>query len=360
MRPIAAVFAVAFFLPVVAFAEQARKTVTSSSAVLVTTAGKLTEHDRGLAAGAAEARVQGAGWLLTTKPFSVKEIEAVAACLRDIAAWPCVAKIVGGRGIRRVAVVALDRNEAPDGAPQVVIVERLVLAEAELVVLGQRFCERCTDDTLTALTAELTTELLQRAQLDSGRTVLAVRSMPQGALYSVDGTLNGATDATIDIVPGMHVVTIEKDGFESATRKVEAVEGKTAEVSVTLQRLEPATPPRVAAPDKPTGRAHHAAGGAHHARALPIAMVATGSASVVGGVIALALNQHPVTKPADQDQPRGYYDTVPAGVTLVVGGILLGGAGGYLWWKYVHDDKHASPAVTPIAGGAIVGMQGAF
>jgi hypothetical protein len=343
---------VAFVLPLVALAEPARNTATSS-AVLVTTAGKLTEHDRALAAGAAEARVQGAGWSLTSKPFSAREVETVAACLRDIAAWPCVARVVGGRGIRRVAVVALNRNEAPDGAPQVVIVERLVLAEAELVVLGQRFCERCTDDTLAALTAELTTELLQRAQLDSGRTVLAVRSMPQGALYSVDGTLSGATDATIDIVPGMHVVTIEKEGFESATRKVEAVEGKTAEVSVTLQHLEPATPPRVVAPAKP-------AVAARRSRALPIAMVATGSASVVGGVIALALNQHPVTKPADQEQPRGYYDTVPAGIALVVGGVLLGGAGGYLWWKYVHDDKRSSPTVTPIAGGAVVGVQGAF
>lgn len=351
MRPIAVVFAVTFFLPLVAFAEQARDTATTSSAVLVTTAGKLTEHDRSLAAGATEARVRGAGWLLATKPFSAKEIEAVASCLRDIAAWPCVAKVVGSRGIRRVAVVALNRNEAPDGAPQVVIVERLVLAEAELVVLGQRFCERCTDDTLTALTAELTTELLQRAQLDSGRTVLAVRSTPQGALYSVDGTLSGATDATIDIVPGRHIVTIEKEGFDSATRTVEAIEGKTAEVSVTLQRLESA-PPRAVTPGKPAG--------AHHARTLPIAMVATGSASVVGGVIALALNQHPVTKPADQDQPRGYYNTVPAGVALIIGGALVGGAGGYLWWKYVHDDKHASPAVTPTAGGAVVGVQGAF
>ena len=353
MRSIAVVFALALFSPLAALAERAPDTRTTSSAVLVTTAGKLTERDRALAAGAAEASVRGAGWSLTSKPFSARESEAVAACLRDIAAWPCVAKVVGGRGIRRVAVVALNRNEAPDGAPRVVIVERLVLAEAELVVLGQRFCERCTDDTLAELTAELTTELLQRAQLDSGRTVLAVRSMPQGALYSVDGTLNGATDAIIDIVPGSHVVTIEKEGFERATRKVEAVEGNTAEVSVTLQRLEAVGPPRAAAPDQ-------SAGAAHSSRALPIAMVATGSASAVGGVIALALNQHAVTKPADQDQPRGYYNTVPGGVTLMVGGILLGGAGGYLWWKYVHDDKHPSPTVTPIAGGAVVGVQGAF
>jgi PEGA domain len=353
MRPTAAAFAVAFLLPFVALAEQARDTATTTSAVLVTTAGKLTEHDRALAGGAAEARVRGAGWSLTTKPFAAKEIDAVAACLRDIVAWPCVAKVVGGRGIRRVAVVALNRNEAPDGAPQVVIVERLVLAEAELVVLGQRFCERCTDDTLAALTAELTTELLQRAQLDSGRTVLAVRSTPQGALYSVDGTLSGATDATIDIVPGRHLVTIEKEGFESATRSVDAVEGKTANVSVTLQRLEPATPLHVAGSGK-------SAGAAHHSRALPITMVAAGSATIVGGVIALALNQHAVTKPADQDQPRGYYNTIPVGVALVVGGALVGGAGGYLWWKYVHDDKHPSPAVTPTAGGAVVGVQGAF
>src|SRR5512138_1501341 len=114
MRLIAVVFAVTLLLPLLARAEPTRDTATASSAVLVTTTGKLTEHDRALAAGAAQARVQGAGWTLNSKPFSAKELEAVAACLRDIAAWPCVAKVVGGRGIRRVAVVALNRNEAPD------------------------------------------------------------------------------------------------------------------------------------------------------------------------------------------------------------------------------------------------------
>jgi len=365
MRAIVTFIALSFLLLPRAFAE--------TGAVVVT--GEIEEHDQTLAKTTAEQSLRAAGWVLDTKPFSARDINAITACLHDVAAWPCVSKVVGGRGIRRVAVVGLSRDPTANGVPQVVITERLVLAGAELVVLGQRFCERCTDDTLDALTTELTKELLQLAALESGRTVLAVKSTPQGARYSVDGVLSGATDAVINIVPGTHVVTIEHEGFESATRTIEAVEGKTSEVTATLLRhLEQ---PDVHPPgeQRPSPRLreqrpspHPELGSSkqpdtvmpHRLRVVPSAMLIVGALAVAGGATALVFNQGDVTKPPNERQPRGYYDTVPASITSIAGGVVIASLGGYLWWKYSRNTPSSAPMVTPVAGGAVLGVHRVF
>jgi hypothetical protein len=274
-----------------------------------------------------------------------------------------------------VAVVGLGRDSTANGVPQVVITERLVLADAELAVLGQRFCERCTDDSLGALTAELTKELLQLAVLESGRTVLAVKSTPQGALYSVDGVLSGATDAVINIVPGTHVVIIEHAGFESATRTIEAVEGKTSEVTVTLlrhleqpeaqlpgdQRPSPRLREQRPSPHPETGSSTRPdAVMTHRSAVVPTTMLLVGALAVAGGATALVFNQRDVTKPPDERQPRGYYDTVPAGITSIAGGVAIASLGGYLWWKYSRNNTRSAPMVTPVLGGAVLGVNREF
>lgn len=318
----------------------------------VVVAGKIAERDRLVAKTAAEKSVGAAGWALDAKPFSAKEVAAISECLHDVEAWPCVSRAVSARGLRRLAVVSLMQQPGPNGTPQVAITERLVLADADLAVLGQRFCERCTDDTLSALTAELTHELLQRVVLESGRTVLSVKSTPQGSIYAVDGVLSGATDATLNIVPGHHVVTIEREGYEPVSRTIDAVEGKTSEVIVTLQRIDPALP---------TGtRPKETAPTSRRSRALPITMVAIGAVAVIGGVTALMLDQREESKPPTEHQPSGYYDTTPAGIAAVAGGVVVAGAGAYLWWKISREQPRATPTVTPVLGGAVVGMHGAF
>lgn len=330
-----------------------RTALGEPGAVIVSANSRVTERDRSLAMHVAEDQLRAAGWELVAKPLTTKEVEAITACLRNVEAWPCVSKIVGTRGIRRVASVALRRDETVSGTPELVLTGRLVLADVTLVVVSRRFCEQCTDDTLTALTTELTTDLIQKAQLESGRTVLSIKSTPQGAIYTVDGVLRAATDALITIVPGRHVVTIERDGYQTETRTVEAVEGKTAEVIATLRRLEPLRPDAV---DKKRDAEHHS-------RTLPIALVATGSAALVGGALALALNQEDVVKPASQEQPRWHYNTIPAGITSMAAGAVVAGVGGYLWWKYSRDDARLAgsvPLVSPVTGGAILGIHGAF
>jgi hypothetical protein len=335
-----------------------RAALADTGAVIVSATSRIAERDRTLALNAATERLRAAGWELTTKPLTAKEIEAVTACLRNVEAWPCVSRIVGNRGVRRVAAVALRRNQTIHGLPELVITGRLVLADVELVVLGKRFCQHCTDDTLSALTTELTTELLQQAALESGRTVLSIKSTPQGSIYTVDGDLSSATDAIIAVVPGKHVVTIERDGYQTETRTIEAVEGKTAEVMVTLRRLDPIDKLR-----KSTSPEEHPDVVRRRSRLLPITLVVAGSAAVAGGLIALSFNEGMITKPRDVDQPRWHYNTVPFGVTSIIAGAAIGGFGAYLWWRYSRDDARttsSTPTVVPVAGGAIVGLHRAF
>jgi PEGA domain len=349
MRPIVTILAV-----LLSFV--ARTALADTGAVIVSANSRIAERDRTLALNAAAERLRAAGWELTNKPLTAKEIEAVTTCLHNVEAWPCVSKIVASRGVRRVAAVALRRDQTIHGMPELVITGRLVLADVELVVLVKRFCQQCTDDTLTALTTELTAELLQQGALESGRTVLSIKSTPQGSIYTVDGDLTSATDAIITVVPGRHVVTIERDGYQTETRTIEAVEGKTAEVMVTLRRLEPIEKLR----DPDSVEKH---GAAHRSRLLPITLVVGGSVAVAGGLVALGFNERQITKPRDVDQPRWHYNTVPIGVTSIIGGAALGGFGAYLWWRYSRDDARtasSTPVVTPVAGGAVIGLHRAF
>jgi PEGA domain len=333
-----------------------RTAFADSGAVIVSGTSRVAERDRALAMRMATERLRAAGWTIADKSLAPKEIEAVSACLRDVEAWPCVSKVVGRHGINRIAAVALRQDHTVSGTPELIITGRLVLADVTLVVVSTRFCEQCTDDTLSALTTELTTDLIQQAQLESGRTVLSIKSTPQGAIYTVDGVLRSATDALITIVPGRHVVTIEREGYQTETRTVEAVEGKTAEVMVTLRHLEPlGTRPRA------VEKKHEVT---HRSLKLPIALVAVGSTAIVGGAIALALNQDDAAQPAGEEQPRFRYNTIPAGVTSLATGVVLAGVGGYLWWKYSRDDDAgavgSTPMVSPITGGVVLGMLGRF
>jgi hypothetical protein len=67
---------------------------------------------------------------------------------------------------------------------------------------------------------------------------LIVNSSSSGAEVSIDGTYRGQTPLTIEDLPtGIYRLTVRKDGFETVTRTIEVVEGKTTEVFVTLKRL---------------------------------------------------------------------------------------------------------------------------
>lgn len=318
--------------------------------------GRATAHEQTVASTALTDQLRAAGWVIAAKPLAAKEASAVTTCLTTADGWKCASRVARDKGLTRMVVLSLDPQQK-DGVTTVVINARLILTSADSVFVSQRFCDHCTDDTLANLVREVTQELVDRNALHGGRTVLIVKSTPQGARFSIDGTSVGATDASIDTIPGHHAVRIELDGFEIAERGADAVEGTTVEVSVTLQR----TPSKQKSPlGDGNGRPHVGEPEVvvtHRSRLVPALLIIGGGLAVIGGGVAIALDQDDdITKPATQDQPRYYYDTMLPGIASVAAGAVVVGFGGYLWWKY----SKAAPIVAPVAGGAVAGVGGSF
>jgi len=77
----------------------------------------------------------------------------------------------------------------------------------------------------------------------SGR--ITVRSSPDGALVTIDGTLAGTTPTTLEDVPfGVHQLQVARPGYVPAVERVELDQAaSTRTITVTLLRGEPSTGP---------------------------------------------------------------------------------------------------------------------
>jgi len=64
-----------------------------------------------------------------------------------------------------------------------------------------------------------------------------VNSNPKGAEIIVDGNSSGQfTPSRIQIHSGLHTITLKLDGYQPAKRTVQASEGGTVPVNLTLQK----------------------------------------------------------------------------------------------------------------------------
>lgn len=319
----------------------------------VVVSGKASAGKQLVARNAAVELLRARGWSIADNSLAPHDTSTVTGCFASGDAVACVSRLAASRSLDRIAVLSLE-DQHKDGAVTVMISERFIITGVPTVFVSQRFCDHCTDTTLDQLTRELTQELLDRSTLHGGRSVLSVKSTPQGARFSVDGSYVGATDASIDSVPGKHVVRIELDGYALAERQVETSQGETAEVAVTLHRLSENTggqrPAVVTPPVVVPSTSKQSIG------ALPPVMVASGALAIIGGSIALALDGSDTVRPPNQDQPRGYYDTTIPGVVAIAGGAAAVGLGALLWWRRAH----AVPLVAPTNGGGTIGLVGTF
>ncbi|MEJ7598452.1 MAG: PEGA domain-containing protein [Kofleriaceae bacterium] len=324
-------------------------------AILVS--GASTGHEKAVATTALTEAFRAGGWSELPKRFTAKEADAIAKCLRGSEPWACVTAIARDKRVHHIAVVSIDPARDKAGDSMLVLSARVVVLGNESVIPVRRFCTRCTDDTLAKLAAELAQELLQRIALRSSRTVLSVKSTPQGALAYLDGDAIGATDTAIDIVPGTHTVRIEKEGYEPVTRNVDAADGTTAEVSETLRRLDAAnggTQPLN--PQNPDGSDRLPPDPPKRSRLIPSLAIGVGTVAIVGGIVAIMRDEDP-TEPGKPAEPK-YTDTMVPGLALVAGGAVVAGIGGYLFWKYTK--QNAAPTITAVGSGAVVGMQTSF
>jgi len=72
---------------------------------------------------------------------------------------------------------------------------------------------------------------------------LSLRSTPSGAAIRVDGEASGMTPLQVDVSVGPHRVEARLDGYDSATRWIDVVEGETATVEFGLATTGAAPPP---------------------------------------------------------------------------------------------------------------------
>lgn len=335
----------------------ARGARAEPGAVLVE--GTASARQRTIVGGAVAAAVRAAGWSTADRTYTESDADRAAGCLRTGEAWGCIAAILRDRRIERVAVVSVDPKPGKAGATDTVITERLVIANVDSLFVAQRFCDFCTDDKLAGLAAEVTKELIERAAVGSGRTVLAITSTPRGARAYLDAALVGVTDTSIHVVPGPHTITVELDDYETATRHVVVEENTTQEIAFALRR---------AAGGGPGGRAFDPGRGGggtgpilppvRRSRLVPGVIAGAGLAVLVGGAVLIALDEDPVTRP-DQQAHRRYFDSATSGVIIGASGLAIAGAGAYLWWR-ASKQPRSTPVAAPVAGGAVVGLLRSF
>ncbi len=299
---------------------------------------KGTARERAIAVEAVTAEVTRAGWTLTPRTFAPQEMEELAKCLLVDRPWACFARTVRDDAIRRLALISLEPQSTPEGNPMTVVTIMVASVEQQDVAYsGRRFCQACSPDSLAKLTSAATREVLEKMYLASGRTFLQVKSRPAGASIEVDGKQLGVTDASFEILPGRHRVVLKHPKHPPQTRWIDAQEDKTAIVTVAFGEV---IGPGLAEP-------HPAGPGASSERnrnrekqsetspslLLPKSIVIVGAGLMVGGALALALDEDDSDRPPLNERAHRFSNTAPLGVGLLIGGALTAGLGGWLWWR---------------------------
>lgn len=326
-------------------------------------AGKSSARDQATATRALTDALRTAGWVLPDKPPSKTDTAAVTRCFKDASPPECALQVI--HGARRVAYVSIDPD--PKVSTGLQITARLVVASVSSVMTETQYCDHCTDDSIASSATAAIKRLLDRLSVENGRTVLSIRSVPQGAHFSLDGTMIGTTDSLIDVTPGQHQVGLEYDGYETETRTVDALEGKTAEISVTLHKQgthsEAPHPPESTNPGSGSGsgsgeQTSPVPVSSRRSIALPVTLFVVGGVAILGGAVALAFDESPSSAPAGQPQRQFYYDTTTPGLVTIGAGVIIAGLGGVLLWTGSHDDK--APSVSLVPGGATLNFAGTF
>jgi hypothetical protein len=297
--------------------------------------GAIEPRDLETVTQAATKRLRKSGWDVS-KPLARKETEALLECFnaKDALCLPAA------RGIRRALIVTAEVVPSVDGTRGLVLTGKILMTETPDFVVLQRRCEPCNDDTLEAASTGLTEKLLQELAVRAGRTLVSIRSNPQGANITLDGEPAGATPMNTKTFPGSHILQISKSGYLTVSRPVDAVEGRTIGVAVDLQLV--------------TGESHRRdddkvpAGWWH----VPTAVVVGGSVFVLGGVALVFVGQQ--DGPDDRNR---YTRATPIGVGIAVIGLGAAAYGGYRLWQ---GPKKAGPTVDASPNGAIVGWAGSF
>lgn len=326
--------------------------------------GKSDAHARDVAGQAVSAALLKADWKLSGKQLSEPDTSSITRCFSREEPQRCIVRLVQDKGIQSLAYISVDPDPSR-GEQGVKLTGRVIAPKLDLVLIGTRYCDHCTDDTLARSATDLVKDLLDRVALTTGRTVLSVKSSPQGARYTVDGSFVGVTDASIDVTPGPHTVTVELEGFETFTQNVSATEGKTAEVNALFRRPGPdlrtlpaasgsatSAPPTI---DNGTGAVTETP--PRRSRAAKPLLIGGGLVLATGAVL-LFFNEDDPVSPRGTVQPASYTTTTTPAIVMMAGGAVLAGIGAYLYWKSPGSNTTAS--IRPTANGTMLTLSTLF
>jgi hypothetical protein len=174
-------------------------------------------------------------------------------------------------------------------------------------------CEICGVEEAADMLEATATRLV--AQLDAGteRASVRVQSRPAGASVSVDGKEMGTTPTTLELPPGQHTIELRKDGFAAASRTVELEPGMR---TTSEMRLVP-----------------NAGSSSRRAKIVGGTLLGVGLASLVGGIVMVAVDGREYEKRCDGNDVdadgdcRFVYRLKWPGAAMIAAGAALAGVG---------------------------------
>lgn len=301
-----------------------------------------------------------AGWPLVPA-LAPNEATIVRGCLGKEAPWPCVESMATKKGIERIVAVRVDLERSADGTSQVVLTGRLVYAGSSSVLEQKRYCGACSDEDLTAYSEEISKLLMDERAVQAGTTKVGVTSVPMGAEVRIDGKVVGITNNVFGTFPGKHTVEIRARGYQSESRPVTAVDGKTVTTSVTLRPGDSSKPPVQGGGDGVViggggDNVDEGGGGDMFHKYGPKAMIGVGAVMIISGVVLIA---------KDEDQEEGnleerkYFDSALGGTLFTIGGVAVAAGGAYFWWRF-SNSSDTTPTIATTSGGLVMGLAGSF
>ncbi len=269
-------------------------------------ADKVADRDRATITVAITDAAKQVGSTYIEGTFTDQERDDILACLGFDRPDSCIGRILTPHRVTQLAVIRVSTERHGTKPPDLIVTQQIVVASSPVVFIQRRTCEECDAPTLRQHVFAMTRKILESSATNSSKTILSIKSVPAGARITFDGDAAGSTDATVVTYPGKHTIMVQATGYEAVVRDLTAVEGETTTLALTLQRTTEAPPPPPGTRRSP----------------LPWIVIGAGATALLAGGILFAIDEDP--SPAGDFQFR---DTAPAGVGMMVTGVVVVGIG---------------------------------
>jgi len=337
------------FLVVVTVAATAPRATADRAAIFV--GGDVKTKERTELTAAAKSIAETSGWGAVTPIVT----STASACIDATDRAKCIPKLVTGIKVEQVIVFQVSAEEHGAGIMKVVT-GWMFKPDGELVVADRRFCEQCTSDKLIAVVKELVSAMILRARVPAK---LAILSMPTGAMAYVDDVAIGATDLDYSVYAGLHVVRVERLGYETVTRTVTLTEGETMTMEFPLRKIATAPAPDRPAPTPRPGP-EPPPPESTSTTIVPWVLIGGGGALVATGGVLFAMEGTEIEN--GERVPKRRETTIEAVVTTSAGAIAAAVGVYLLLWPPDTATKSETrgPVITIQSGGAWFGYRGTF